>query len=311
MIKKLFFLFFILIPSVSYSRDFEIGMCVHVDKYELSSEKIVTYLKRYNITSVRIDYPWRLVEKTRGIYQPASEKLDNFIALAEKNNINVLIILDYGNVLYGGGKPYTEEQVKAFSDYAAWVTIHFKKYHPTYEIWNEWSVQKYHSDELLVKSAIAYLNLVKKSSKRIKEEDAESNVIAGSFITSFSWDWAWAKYLSNHGLLDYVDGVSLHPYNYAMKSIPSAEQSINDITTFKKSVFGEKHVDLFITEYGFPHDKNSVKNISNLSNYMNDYMHFASKTKYIKGVWFYELIDEVYDKPNPNFGLLTSHLLAK
>lgn len=53
-----------------------------------------------------------------------------------------ILILNNTNDLYGSDKPVTDEQITAFSDYAAWTAMHFKNEKVIFEIWNEWS----HSD---------------------------------------------------------------------------------------------------------------------------------------------------------------------
>lgn len=312
MIKAIVAFTITLMIPICKANELKLGMNVHFDKIDLPAEIVISYLKKYNINSIRVDYPWKFVERDKGKYQSASAKLDEFIYLAKKNDIESLIILDYGNSLYGPGRPTNAEQVMAFSNYAAWVARHFKNIHPSYEVWNEWSVQKNNNgEEALISSSTNYFNLVKATSEKIKEIDNTAVIIAGSFGVYSSWDINWARNLVELGVLRYVDGISIHPYNYRMKNIPSAEQSINDILSLREKAFYNKNVNLYITEYGFPNEGNSMKNINDIANYAKDYFYYASKQSSIKGIWWYQLVDESGSGLSSTFGLLTNKLNEK
>ncbi|MCP6014344.1 hypothetical protein NL362_27715, partial [Klebsiella pneumoniae] len=89
------------------------------------------------------------------------------------------------------------------------------------EIWNEWTIAtgmvKYRNQ---VPSANVYYNLVKKTSEVIKRNDPNAIILAGS-INPLDLraryidvnDWKWFEQLVNLGILNYIDGVSLHTYS--------------------------------------------------------------------------------------------------
>lgn len=107
-----------------------------------------------------------------------SKKWDDVINKMVSVGIKPLLIIDYGNSLYGNGKPVTEEYTKAYAAYAYYLARHFKGRVNLYEIWNEWDT----TTGGMPKGNVAdYQKLVKMTYPRIKSVDKKITVITGSF----------------------------------------------------------------------------------------------------------------------------------
>ncbi|HBS2506008.1 glycosyl hydrolase [Klebsiella variicola] len=299
-----------------HANAYDVGIGVHPLEFKGSPEEFVSLLEKYHFSSFRVDYPWKYVEQEKRQYESASPFLDEVIFLAAKKNIRPLIILDYGNKLYGDGKPVTPDQVKAFSLYARWTANHFKSTHPIYEIWNEWSLQKPRYVSHGEKSASEYVTLVKETSKEIKSQDSQSSIIAGGFTPSIPGEIEWGEMIVKFGILKYADGLSIHPYNHWVSPFPSVDESLKNIQMLQSklsSVNNGNKVDIYITEYGLSDFRGSKLTDEQISSYASEYLKQAKQNGNINGIWWYDLINDGTDGRNieDNFGLLTNDLKEK
>ncbi|TYX10770.1 cellulase family glycosylhydrolase, partial [Klebsiella pneumoniae] len=130
-------------------------------------------------------------------------------------------ILDYGNKNYNnGGYPANEQDIAAFAKYAKWVASNYKGQVKYYEIWNEWTVGTGMKGKGEIPPPQIYLELVKKTSQAIKSVDPSAIILAGSFNPLSPTgrrlnisDSDWFMILINEGILNYIDGISIHPYS--------------------------------------------------------------------------------------------------
>jgi hypothetical protein len=307
----------LLFMSKVQAEEFNVGVGVHPDGFYGTPEEFISLLKKYNINSLRTDYKWSLVEKVKGEYKAPDNKTEKVLDIAYTNGVNPIVILDYGNEIYGKGKPVTDEQISAFSRYAAWTVRHFKGKAAVFEVWNEWSnrvVPDANSDE----SARNYVRLVRAVSKVIKKENPQAIVIAGSFNPMDYIDLRWGKQLIKLGILNDVDGLSIHPYTWGsrrastpeinMKMLEKTQQELMDIAKRKSEI------PFYITEMGFPStEKNPVLSQQEIASYAYHYILLSKKKNYIKGVWWYDFINDGNNKNyrEHNFGILNRDLSEK
>jgi len=159
---------------------------------------------------------------------------------------------------------------------------------------------------------------VKKTSEKIRKADPNAIIITGSMNPLVPKDRTWMKSLVKKGILNYVDGVSIHPYSYMFpdKSLNTPTKNLGKIDYFEKelaSIHG-KEVPIYITEYGYPNNLggNGLSEIQS-SNMMIQYTLLAKKRSYIKGIWWYDFINDGQSamEKEHNFGFLTSELKPK
>jgi hypothetical protein len=297
------------------SSSFIVGVGTHPLNYELSPTEFVNLLHKYNIKSIRFDYPWALVEKQKGKFKPISDKMDEMILLSAQNGIKPLIILDYGNAIYNIGKPLDEGDINRFIDYVNWTVDHFKNIDPIYEVWNEWSLGHPRTISEGSLSARQYFNLVKNVSTEIHKINPNTIVIAGSFCPTFPGQIGWARELMRLGIMNYIQGISIHPYNEWLNPMDTPEQSIDKINHMAEILQSDAHTDvsIYITEYGIPDGKNAKLDQEQIYSYAKEYYSYAKQSKYIKGVWWYDFINDGHDINNAeyNFGFLYKDLKEK
>lgn len=308
-----FFFSLINMPISALADDFYYGVGVLPDRTSLSSGDLLGLMKKYKVSSFRVDYAWSRVETQKNIYEITDKRLDNLIKNSSKLHIEPLLILDYGNKNYGGGRPVSAEAVNAYANYSSWVVRKYKGNVHLYEIWNEWWHARPGDNypALSESSAKDYYNLVRVTAKKIKDNDPQAVIVVGSFNPFKKDQLSWAESLIKLGVLDYVDGLSIHPYSQDAPEIDFSK--LDDFHNAMITLSGKKVVELYITEVGYSDYRGSKLNDVQIENYIPRYFKLAKERPYIKGVWWYSLIDAGNDKYNRehNFGLLDKNLKLK
>lgn len=291
------------------------GVAVHPYTNNIPASQIVSLLNSYGINSIRTDYYWDWSEKEKGKYEVPNRKTEDLILEAANNNITTVIILNHGNKLYGDGLPRNETQIEAFSNYAVWVASKFKGKQYIFEIWNEWSRNK--ENKYNIFSAEEYVELVKAVSKKIKAVNPEANIIAGSF-NIIGNDRTWGEKIVRLGVLNYVNGLSIHPYSFMSNKDREPKNNIDSIyreqLVLKKIANRTEDIPLYITEVGYPSTcKYPHLSEDTVGKYLYKYYSYANNFPNIKGIWWYDLINDGNDCQNNehNFGLFRSDLESK
>lgn len=300
----------LIIPFKALS--FEIGVSMHIDAYPKSTEYYINLVKGLGITSVRNDYLWSQLEQQKKFFSVSSKQMKSteLFSSTDQKKFTGLLILGYGNKNYNGGDyPRNKKDINDFLDYTRQVVFKFKGKVKYYEVWNEWyqgtSMGRFSKHK---PSGKEYADFVKLVSAEIKKIDPKSVVLAGSFNPYDHKQVLWFSGLVKNGILNYVDGVSIHPYSYYRgDDYRKADFNISKIQDFHNN-FIKKGIDfpIYITEFGVPNGggKESYSEHDS-AQFISEYIREAKATDFIKGIWFYDLIDDgnnPFDYEN-NFGL--------
>ena len=119
--------------AVEHPTNFILGICAGIKDGRPAFDKIPTV----GVQSIRLDAPWKEIERSPGQYS-IPDFVDDTVKSALKMHLIPLVILDYGNPLYGDDKPTTPQAIEAFAHYAAFVVSHFKGQVQLFELENEW-----------------------------------------------------------------------------------------------------------------------------------------------------------------------------
>lgn len=325
--KKIKFILFGCLYLISHFADaMEIGVGLHPQTFPDTSQNLIELLKKNNISTFRTDYFWSQVEKKKGLYQPINGKIEETIKLAKQNKIKPLIIYGYGNSLYPkngfdslNGSPISEDVIKHFVNYVRWSTVHLKNNVSMFEIWNEWIQGQGNKGKFLAtsdSSAKLYADLVIQSCKAIKEVNPDAMVIAGSISPLDNDSRKWLLNVIDHEILNCVDGISLHPYDYNVNKKLDYDRIISSLQTLQlqvKAVNNGKSVPFYITETGIPNVSQAFYSLQDTANYFTKYMQALSKLNYVKGVWWYDFINDGNNPDNKehNFGILNRDFSPK
>jgi len=274
------------------------GTQTHFGQYRAGVDELLDLIKGAGIGWIRDEVYWSEVEKKKGVFDfPPS--YDHYLKAAQARGIQVLLILDFGNVLYSGaekGGPATDADRNAFARYCGEVV---KRYGPLgvrhFEIWNEpnasmfWKPQPNPGD---------YARLLEAAYKACKEADPRSTVI-GCSTSGTDLDFIGGVLAAGGGR--FMDAVSFHPY---CQPSPPEERLLDDISRLK-ALAPEKP--LWITEIGYPtHAGAAGVHEETQANYLVRTFLLAGSSPAVRRVFWYDFQNDGEDSVEAefNFGLV-------
>ncbi|CAI0763127.1 glycoside hydrolase family 5 protein [Serratia quinivorans] len=285
----------------NYASAFEVGIHSHFRRYSQPSDYYLQEIRDLGFNSFRSDYLWEGMEEKKGVLEvsPSLRREDAAFNNGEKYGLSALAVLAYGNRQYDpSGYPTTPEAIKAYANYAYWSASRLKGKVKYYEVWNEWvNGTGIQTRPLKVPPPQVFVELVKQASIAIKRADPNAIVVAGSISPFSKRDMDWFNQVLSLGVLKYLDGVSIHPYSYkdGNYKLRSAEGNLAGIDAFetKLSKLAGHSVPIYITENGIPtYTGDGGLSGDEVAQYVIKYTLLAKTRSYIKGVWWYDLIDD-------------------
>jgi polysaccharide biosynthesis protein PslG len=179
-----------------------LGVCFNFTGGQTSDMDMI---KSAGFGFVRTDIHWAWIEKSKGEYD--FHICDQLIEGLSKRGLRALIILDYSNKLYEIGKSIrTEEGRQAFARFVAAAATRYKGKGVTWELWNEPNLKRNWEPQA---DAGEYMALARVAIPAIRKADPDAACIAPA-TSGVPQDFLEACF--KQGLLDLVDGVSIHPY---------------------------------------------------------------------------------------------------
>lgn len=185
--------------------DFFLGVQTHFGQGWNTT--IVPRLTAGNISSVRDELYWQIVEPGAGNFSfPAA--YDDYMAALKNNNISPLIELTFENTNYDGGQtPYTDA---GFAGYARYATAVLRRYPQIgmLEIWNEYN-GTFNKGPATLDRAGTYLEMLRAATAAIREVRPDVTIVGGA---TAGVPLPYLEKLFADGALDHLDAVSVHPY---------------------------------------------------------------------------------------------------
>ncbi|QGY32296.1 hypothetical protein CUN67_25230 (plasmid) [Pantoea cypripedii] len=316
----LIYFFLLLLPLSSGAFTLGVNIRVFNSNKEAIKENL-DIIKSLNIKSVRVDMPWKIVEKTKG-QLVIPDNWDYFVDYANSIGLNVLCILDYGNQFYDhGDKPRSKEAISGFVNYINFLTSHYREKIKYYQVWNEWNGKVGNTTPGTVDE---YKNIVRSAYPVIKSNAPQSIVITGSF-SSAAFNKAIGienrgDYLRDYltpDMANFTDAIAVHPYttyrkypfdqySYYLRQIRYAYNLVKENPYFKSK-------QVFITEIGWSTSISpfSVSLLSQ-SKLLNESLCDARKAGYA-GVFVYKFNDSksFSNETEDGFGILYDNLRKK
>lgn len=240
------------------------GVNIHFTK---GHEKDLDMIASAGFKFIRMDLIWEETENIKGTYNWTD--YDELTANLNKRGMRAIYILDYSNSLYEDSvkfkdtltgaefkdiaSPQHPESIDAFARWAAAAASHFKDNNVIWEIWNEPNVSYWRP----VPDVNQYIALALAACKAVKSVAPNSVIIAPgasqvplpfleTFITS--------------GVLEYLDGISVHPYrDYSLspENASSDYQKVRDLIVLHKPA-GKKEIPVISSEWGYSSATNGL-----------------------------------------------------
>jgi hypothetical protein len=229
------------LPGEAAAPSFELGVAV---KFGGQAHRQAAQMAAAGIRWVRTDLAWSHAERERGSYDFTT--WDRLLEAFDPHGIQLLLILDYGNELYGGGFPPLDEPSRAaFAAFAGAAARHFRG-RVAWEVWNEPNVPRFWVGE---PDAEAYVALARAAAAAIRREDPKAWIL-GPALGGDTFDGAYLEQTLRRGLLEVVDAVSIHPY--AAANPEAARPLYESVRTMIARHAPGRDVPIVVTEWGYP-----------------------------------------------------------
>ncbi len=299
-------------PAQTTEEPFVVGVCAHELHKGDPSGRAYAMMRDAGITSVRTDAHWAYVER-----QPGKLKIEpswhHYLKQTAAHGLSTQFILGYGNVHYGGGeKPRSEPVRAAFNRYVDFVAEALEGQVAYYEVWNEWDVEDPHDPQF----TLDYTRLIADAAGIVRQREPDAKVLAGA-VTSQGIESGFALRLLENGLMQSVDGLSLHPYVHCRgwrRNTPEAW--IEWMTEVDKDLTraAGRPVPLYLTEMAWPSHQGACGIDETLqAAYLARAFFLARTLPSIKGMWWYDFRNDGTDKTERehNFGLVRQDFTPK
>jgi len=220
------------------------GLGVNIHFYK-GNEKDLLMLSEANIGIVRMDVSWGGVEKSPGEYD--FSQLDLLISDLEQHNIRLMFIIDYGNALYDEGlAPHTNEGRAAYARFCTELAKRYAGKNIVWELWNEPNIDPFWKPHPNVDDYMAWCKAVVPA---IREVDPNACII-GPATSGF--DLSFLESCFKQGLLELIDGISVHPYRNVRLGPETAADEYNILSTLIEQYKPEGEVISIISgEWGY------------------------------------------------------------
>lgn len=203
---------------------------------------------------VRDDIYWTDVETIQGqyIFVRSGLDIDAYInTLISKGLIPYLVLHGFNPIYCTDNSAVSESEQTAFTNFAIACATRYANKNIIWEVHNEPNNAVFWSPQTSA-TPNDYTSLVKQVAMAIKNVDKSAKVFAPALsygTTLYGWDtYNWLEQTFKNGLLEYIDGISVHPYRTM-----SPETVITDIfnarTLIKK--YTNRDIELISGEWGY------------------------------------------------------------
>jgi hypothetical protein len=306
----------LLIGNAQAEEPFIVGITTHLMNFEASPRPALNLAKDAGFTALKDDVFWSTAEPVPHQLRIA-QQWRTYLEAATTLNFTKLAILGYSTSFYQNAKPRSGEVRDGYLNYVDYVTRQLGNRVNLYEIWNEWDLEAPKS----IKLANDYVALVRDTVPLIRKNTVGQNgtpakVLAGS-VTPEGMDYGFADHLIDSGVINQVDGLSIHPYAHcAANNGRSPEHWVNWVRDYEQHIRSraKRAIPIYISEMAWPsHTGNCGYSTATQAAYMARIFFFARTIPNLKGMWWYDLVNDGPDRTDQehNFGLLNENLSPK
>lgn len=265
----------------------------------------LTKAKAANVTSVRMDFSWSVVEWAEGTYDWSST--DSMVqAVAEHGMTALAMVYDTPTWLSGSSNPHTvpadAAQIQQFATFAAAAAQRYGGVIPEWEVWNEQNIPRFWS----VPDAAAYTALLKATYTAIKAVAPEATVIAGGLSPDPSGisSLEFVEGIYAAGGKGYFDALNYHLYGFPNLPTIDPVAAIREVMVAN----GDAEKKIWITEAGAPTGTGTYAVSEQFqADTIQAILELAAAHNYVGPVYLYTITDTGTDLSDPeaNFGLIT------
>ncbi|WP_153811499.1 hypothetical protein [Terrimicrobium sacchariphilum] len=210
-----------------------------------------------------------------------------------------LVILGYGHRAFqNSGRPSTPESRRAFVDYALAGVGRLHERTRFFEVWNEWNVPGMGRTPLEEGTGRVedYVTLLRETYTALKKQFPDLFILGGA-TGGIGADEGYMVKAVNLGMLQWLDGLSIHPYFYGAdgeKRLPeiAIATRLGQLHDWLRADSVHGDVPLYVTELGWPTygEPHGVSYEEQACFMVRSILLFACEPQ-VKGVWLYEFRD--------------------
>lgn len=289
-----------------------IGVGLHAGQNAIKSGDAKMLLDFGRCASFRDEVYWSAVETSAGVFAVpyASAAADRLFREVPTG----LMILDYGNSLYGGGFPKTADAIAGFVNYAKWAAQRYGDRVWGFEVWNEQNIGLGNGGTDVTPAE--YVALVEAVVPVLRQHAPDAKIVCGS-VTGLSAVNDWIEDAFELGVLDLCDAFSLHPYVWAYGSGAHGAYAFAWVDEVRDLMEAHKPTNtpgLAITEIGWPnHTGTHATTEAKTATYLAQTLLLAKMRPWIDAVYWYEMQDQGTDagETEDNYGIVRTDLSSK
>ncbi len=221
------------------------GLGVNIHFYQ-GNETDLSMMETSGMGIIRMDISWDGAEKTPGFYD--FSQYDQLVSDMEARGIRILFIIDYGNTLYDEGlPPHSDAGRQASARFCAALAARYASKSIIWELWNEPNLGQFWKPEPDVDAYMAWCHVVVPA---IRQADPDACIIAPAVSRI---DRTFLRGCFERGLLELVDGISVHPYRSPDHAPESAlkEYKALKIMIDEMKPAGRGHIPIISGEWGY------------------------------------------------------------
>jgi len=295
--------------TTSPAEEFLLGGAFHFGSHTGNIEANLDLARQLGLNAGRDERLWNYVEWEKGKYV-YGDFVENAYTRANADGIHMIFILAYGNRHYDNGNyPVKPETIEAFCRFAEHTVRHFGDRAEFFQVWNEWEgstgMPKPYRD---TGSSEAYVKFLKQVAPRIRAAAPGAKIIGNSIS---SGDGCLDYYLK-HGVLNDVDYLAMHTYNFAdgpgRDTVDAFAARMEKVRGMIRAANGGKDFPLFITEMGIPScvAPRVGRTEHQQAAQMAQILLVCRMFDYIKGFWWYDFQDDNIrpESTESNYGLI-------
>jgi hypothetical protein len=294
---------------------FLMGVHTHLANYGRPMETSFERMQAAGITAVRDDAFWSTTERQPGVLALSAD-YRTWLREASGAHMKTLMMLGYGNQFYSSdSKPISLSVRAGFTRFIGFTATQLRGKVDFYEIYNEWDLEDPASEGL----TDAYIDLVRDTTRQLRAIDPKPKILAGA-VTSFGLVTGVPDRLIKAGVLDLVDGLSMHPYVSCEKAnghnTPESWIRVMRERSRHYDQLAGRPVPLYLTEMAWHStgDLNPCGVSDTLQAAFAARAFLLARTlPAIKGMWWFDLTNDGPDRAylEHNFGLLNEDLTPK
>jgi hypothetical protein len=234
-----------------------VGVNIHFTR---GHERDLDLIAAAGFKVVRMDFSWAGTERKPGEYSWAD--YDELTTNLTQRGLRAYYILDYSNALYEDASvsrdpvsgaerrdiaaPSKPASIAAFARWAAAAAAHFKGRDVIWEIWNEPNIGFWKPKP----NVADYTALVLATCKAVRAADPEAKILAPG---SSEFPWEFIEHLFKAGVLEQIDGVSVHPYRSYTKGPETAHEDYRKLRALieRYAPLAKRNLPIISGEWGY------------------------------------------------------------